>query len=66
MAGDDHAATAGGLGFFDAVFDAETLFVADGFEAGTVVVVADAAEVDDRVGWEDVLQISVISFSHCE
>lgn len=55
VAGDDDAAAAGGLGRLDAVLDAEAGLLDGVLEDGGVLVVADAAEVDDAVVREDVL-----------
>jgi hypothetical protein len=55
VAGDDDAALAGlDLGV-DAVLDAEAGLLDGVAEGGGVLVIADAAEVDDRVGRQDVL-----------
>lgn len=55
VAGDDDTAAAGGLGGLDAVLDAEAGLLDGVLEDGGVLVVADAAEVDDAVVREDVL-----------
>lgn len=55
VAGDDDAAAAGGLGGLDAVLDAEAGLLDGVLEDGGVLVVADAAEVDDAVVGQDVL-----------
>lgn len=55
MAGDDDAAAAGGLGGLDTVLDAEAGLLDGVLEDGGVLVVADAAEVDDAVVGQDVL-----------
>lgn len=55
VAGDDDAAAAGGLGGLDAVLDAEAGLLDGVLEDGGVLVVTDAAEVDDAVVGQDVL-----------
>lgn len=55
VAGDDDAAAAGGLGGLDAVLDAEAGLLDGVLEDGGVLVVADAAQVDDAVVGQDVL-----------
>lgn len=55
VAGDDDAAAAGGLGGLDAVLDAEAGLLDGILEDGGVLVVADAAQVDDAVVGQDVL-----------
>lgn len=55
VAGDDDTAAAGGLRGLDAVLDAETGLLDGVLEDGGVLVVADAAEVDDAVVRQDVL-----------
>lgn len=55
VAGDDDAAAAGGLGGLDAVLDAEAGLLDGVLEDGGVLVVADAAQVDDAVVRQDVL-----------
>lgn len=55
VAGDDDAAAAGGLGGLDTVLDAEAGLLDGVLEDGGVLVVADAAEVDDAVVGQDVL-----------
>ncbi len=55
VAGDDDAAAARGLRVVDAVFDAEAGGGAGGAELLGVFVLADAADVEDGVGGEDVL-----------
>lgn len=55
VAGDDDTAAAGGLGGLDAVLDAEAGLLDGVLEDGGVLVVADAAQVDDAVVREDVL-----------
>lgn len=56
---DHDAAASGWLRLFDAVFDAQAGFVAGGFEGLGVLVAADAADVENGVGWEDVLEAEV-------
>lgn len=55
VAGDDGAAATGGLLGVDAVLDAEAGGLDGVVQGGGVLVVADAAEVDDAVGGQDVL-----------
>lgn len=55
VAGDDDAASAGGLLLVDAVLDTQAGGLDGIVQGGGVLVVADAAEVDDAVGGQDVL-----------
>lgn len=55
VAGDDDAAAAGGLGRLDAVLDAQAGLLDGVLEDGGVLVVADAAEVDDAIVGQQVL-----------
>lgn len=55
VAGDDDTTAAGGLRGLDAVLDAEAGLLDGILEDGGVLVVADAAQVDDAVVREDVL-----------
>ncbi len=55
VAGNDGAAAAGGVLGVDTVLDAEAGGLDGIVEGGGVLVVTDAAEVDDAVGGEDVL-----------
>ena len=50
-----HTAAAGGLGFIVAVDDLEAHVLGSRLERLGVLVAADAADVDDRLGREDVL-----------
>jgi len=54
---DDNAAAAGGgVGGRELVFDAQAGLFAGGAQVGGVLVGADAADVEDRGGGEDVLR----------
>lgn len=55
VAGDDNAASAGGLLLVDAVLDTQAGGLDGIVQGGGVLVVADAAEVDDAVGGQDIL-----------
>lgn len=55
VAGDDDAAAARGLGGLDAVLDAEAGLLDGVVQDGGVLVVADAADVDDAVVGQQVL-----------
>lgn len=55
VAGDDDTTTAGGLGRLDAVLDAEAGLLDGILEDGGVLIVANAAQVDDAVFGQDVL-----------
>lgn len=55
LASDDHTAATSGCLLIDTVADLETGLLAGIAEGVGVLVLADAAEVDNAVGWEDVL-----------
>jgi len=53
---DDAAAAGGGVGRRELIFDAQAGLFAGGAQVGGVLVGADAADVEDRGGGEDVLR----------
>jgi len=57
VAGDDDAAAAGGLLLVDKVFSAETSFLTGRVKGVGILVGANAADIDNGVGGENVLLV---------